>query len=88
MAGFKEGDRVFFPSVGKLVNEGTVEAVEGPFIKVRSDCPGTEYIMAAHASATREGLVRSKAYSSAWSQQQERRRMFDAFARMGQAAVF
>lgn len=41
MAGLKKGDRVYFSSVGRLVNEGTVEEIQGMFVKVRSRFPVT-----------------------------------------------
>lgn len=86
MAGLKKGDTVYFPAVGRLVNEGTVESIEGPYIKVKSKAPGVEYVMASQAFQTVEELRASKAYRNAWAAQQQRRRDRESFARMASMA--
>lgn len=82
MEGFKAGDTVFFAQVGSLVNEGVVEAVEGAFLKVKSRLPRTTYVRASHAFATREALMKSESYHSAWFGQHMRHN-----ARMGMPSV-
>lgn len=88
MANLSIGDEIYFSTVARLVNEGTVEAIEGPYIKVKSTCPGTEYIMAAHAFLTRAELLQSKVYKTAWAQQNECRRYNESFGRIASMSVF
>lgn len=88
MLNLSVGDEIFFPTMTRLVNEGTVEAIEGPYIKVKSKCPGTEYIMATSAFKTMAELINSAAYQRAWAQQNERRRYNEAFGRISSMSVF
>ncbi len=62
----KAGDTVYFSSPARLVNEGTVEEILGPYIRVKTKCPGVEYLMKQQAFPTKEELRKSKAYNSAW----------------------
>ena len=78
----KVGDTVYFSSVSILVNEGTVEAIEGPYLKVKSKCPGTKYVMANQAFTSREELRNSSAYHSAWFEKQRRDQMRFSTTRM------
>lgn len=82
MVQFKKGDIIYFSSVATLVNEGVVEAVEGPYIKINTKTPGVEYVMASQAFKTREELRSSEAYHNAWMQQQTRRYMREPMGRM------
>lgn len=88
MANLKTGDKIYFPSIGSLVNEGFDEAIEGPYIKVKSKTPGVEYIMATQVFLTRDELLKSKAYKTAWAQQNERRRYNESFGRIASISLF
>lgn len=78
----KKGDKVYFSTVGRLVNEGTVLAVEGPYIRVETKAPGVTHVMESEAFHTREELRSSKAYNSAYWAQHERRQMHRSFTQM------
>lgn len=88
MADIKVGDTVYFSSVATLVNEGTVESIEGPYIKVNTRCPGVNYVMESEAFSTKEELKRSKSYHSAWREKQRRAAMRSSFTRMASMGVF
>ena len=64
MAGLKKGDRVYFSSVGRLVNEGMVEEIQGVFVKVKSKVPGDGWHRTHEVFSTRDELTRSAVYSS------------------------
>lgn len=88
MAVLKKGDKVYFSSVAKLVNEGTVESIEGPYIKISTKVPGVEYLMESQAFLTREDLRASKAYHQAWFSQQSRRHSRETLTYMGSMSIF
>lgn len=56
------GDVIFFSSFGH-VYEGTVIEAEGPFIRLSTRCPGTEWIMSKKAFKTSKELLESEYYS-------------------------
>ncbi len=74
MAGLKKGDRVYFSSVGRLVNEGTVEEIQGVFVKVKSMVPGDGWHKTHEVFSTRDELTRSAVYSSRYFENQARQR--------------
>lgn len=78
----KKGDKVYFTSVSTLVNEGTVLAVEGPYIRVDCKVPGVTHVMARDAFPTKEELKASKAYSTAYWNLQQRRQIRRSFTDM------
>lgn len=88
MSKVKKGDTVYFSSVARLVTEGTVESLDGSFIRVKCKVPGIEYVMASHAFLTKDELIRSKSYKSAWTHQQMVRRNHDSFGRILSMGVF
>lgn len=85
---FEIGDTVYFSSVSTLVNKGTVESVEGHYIKVKSRCPGVKYVMASQAFHTAHELKNSKAYQIAWSARRQREKSVGMLARMGSMSIF
>lgn len=88
MADVKVGDTIYFSSVAILVNEGTVESIEGPYIKVKTKCPGVEYLMKSQVFSSKAELRGSQAYSSAWSAQNQRRRDQQMLTYMGNMSIF
>lgn len=88
MAELKIGDTIYFSSVAVLVNEGTVESIEGPYIKVKTRCPGVDYLMKNQAFLSRTDLLKSKSYSSAWAAQQSRARDLRTLTYMGDMSIF
>lgn len=82
MAGFKKGDTVYFTGTSFLVNEGTVEEVQGVYLKVKTKCPGVTHVAVSQAFPTREELRESKAYHAAWFAKQQRERARASFTRM------
>lgn len=88
MDGFRKGDRVWFTSVPRLVNEGTVESVEGPFLRVMTKACGTSYLPASQAFCTREELKASRAYNAAWYARHERDKMRASFTRMASLPIY
>ena len=88
MANIKVGDTVYFSSVATLINEGTVEAIEGPYIKLQTKCAGTKYVMESEAFPTKEELRGSKAYSSAYREKYRRQAMRHSFTNMATMAGF
>lgn len=88
MAQFVKGDTIYFTAVGKLVNEGIVEAIEGPYIKIKASGCGPEYVMASQAFPTKEELRQSKAYHSAWFAQHQRMNMRQHTTRMASFPMF
>lgn len=88
MAQFKEGDTVYFSSIGNLVNDGIVECVEGPYVKIASRVPGVDYMMASHVFSTKTELMNSREYHSAWMQQQSLRRIVSGNLGMTAMSMF
>lgn len=84
----KVGDTIWFSSVAVLVNEGTVEAIEGPYLKIKTRCPGVDYVMAADAFPTKEELRKSRAYGSAWAAQQASNQYQRSFTNMADMRIF
>lgn len=88
---FRKGDRVWFTGVARLVNEGTVESIDGAYIKVKANGNRTEYLTEAMAFPTREELQKSEQYSRAWFAQRERQarrqRQMPSFTRMAEIRI-
>lgn len=78
----KKGDKVYFSTVGRLVNEGTVLAVEGPYIRVETKAPGVTHVMESEAFPTKDALTSSEIYSRAYWEQHRRRQMQRSFTQM------
>lgn len=74
MAKLKKGDRVYFTSVGRMVNEGTVEEIDGIFVKVESKVPGDGWYKYSELFSTRHELTESAVYSARYFENQMRQR--------------
>lgn len=72
---YKKGDRVYFSSVAAMVNEGTVIETEGVFIRVRTKCPGVEWLMEKQVFSTKEDLRASNQYSADYFSMMHRREL-------------
>ena len=58
--------------MGRLVNEGTVEEIQGVFVKVKSMVPGDGWHRTHEVFSTRDELTRSAVYSSRYFENQAR----------------
>ncbi len=84
----KAGDTVYFSSAAKLVDEGVIQNMEGPFIRVKTARPGEEYLMPGQVFSTKEELRKSKSYRQAYNSQRERIRMGKSITYMAPMDIF